>query len=145
MAYCTLADLIMAIPERNLIQVTDDEGTGLVNEARVTQAIADADDLIDSYLRGKHTVPLDITPFPTAIRRISVDISIYMLYRRRLEFDTTDPMTAMYKEAIRFLEGVRDGKNVIGDPDSSANTGGVFKTNRATSDRIYDSEKWDTF
>jgi phage gp36-like protein len=145
MAYCTLADLKKAIPERNLIQVTDDEGAGTVNASRVTQAISDADDIIDTYLRGKHTVPLDVTPFPAIIRRISVDLTIYLVYRRRLEFEPTDAMAAMYKEAIRFLEGIRDGKNMIGDPDSVANNGGVFKTNKATTDRVFDSCKLDTF
>jgi phage gp36-like protein len=139
MAYCTLTDLKKAIPERNLIQITDDENLEQVNTGRVTQAIEDADNLIDSYLRGKHTVPLS-DPSPR-IRRLSVDFAVYYLYRRRMEFETTDALAATYKEGIRFLEGVRDGKNIIDDPDSSANTAGIFKTNKVTTDRVFNACK----
>lgn len=142
MAYSTLADLKKAIPEANLVQLTDDEDRGSVNESRVTQAIQDADDLIDTYLRGKHTVPL--ATVPPIIRRYSCVLAIYYLYARRLQ-DPTEAMGAMYKEAIRFLESVRDGKTQINDADSSANTGGAFLTNKATCDREYTSAKWGTY
>jgi phage gp36-like protein len=143
MAYSTLADLKKAIPERDLIQVTDDEDRGQVNEARVTQAIQDADDLIDSYLRGKHTVPL--ATVPPIVRRHSIGLSTYYLYSRRLGYEPTEAMTALYKEALRFLADVRDGKAYIDDPESIANTGGVFKVNKDACDREYTSTKWDTF
>lgn len=143
MAYSTLADLKKTIPERELVQVTDDEGRSSINEARVNQAIQDADDLIDTFLRSKHTVPLATVP-PT-IRRFSCQIAIYYLFLRRMGFEPTDAMTASYKEAIRFLEGTRDGKNIIDDADSPATTGSIIKTNKTACDREYDSAKWATY
>ncbi len=140
MAYSTLADLKKVTPERDLIQVTDDENRGSVNVARVEQAIQDADDLIDTYLRGKHAVPL--AEVPPVIRRFSCQIATYYLFSRRLGFEPTDAMTAMYKEATRFLEGVRSGKNVIDDDESQAATGGAFKTNKTSCDRVFNRTTW---
>ncbi len=143
MAYSTLADLKKAIPEANLIAITDDENLAVVNEGRVTQAIEDADALIDTYLRGKHTVPLSTVPVP--IRRASVDLATYYLYSRRMEFEPTESMQNKYKEHVRFLEAVRDGKNLLNDIESAANTGGIYKTNKTSSSQVFDTDLLDTY
>lgn len=50
MAYCTLADLVSRYSERDLIQRTDRDGLGVVDEALVDAAIARADADIDGAL-----------------------------------------------------------------------------------------------
>jgi len=145
MAYATLDDLKKALPEASLIAITDDEDLGQVNVARAEAAIQDADDVINSFLRGRHTVPLALTPFPPIIRRISVDLAIYFLYRRRIGMEPTDAMTASYKEATRFLEGIRDGKNLLDDPAPIISTGGIFKTNKTTDSRVFSSDVLDKY
>ena len=40
--YCALSDIIDQVPEQKVIELTDDENTGEVNQARVDKAIATA-------------------------------------------------------------------------------------------------------
>lgn len=60
MPYVTLAQLIERYGEPALIAVTDraEFATGVVNEASIDRAIADADALIDGYLVRKYALPL---------------------------------------------------------------------------------------
>jgi phage gp36-like protein len=48
MPYSLKADIQKEISDDELIGLTDDEGTGIINDARVTAAIARADAMIDS-------------------------------------------------------------------------------------------------
>ena len=60
MPYVTLAQLIERYGEPALIAVTDraEFATGVVNQASIDRAIADADALIDGYLVRKYALPL---------------------------------------------------------------------------------------
>lgn len=60
MPYVTLAQLIERYGEPALVAVTDvaEFATGVVNEAKVARAIADADAVIDGYLVRKYALPL---------------------------------------------------------------------------------------
>lgn len=117
MAYCALADILDQVDEQQLIQLTDDEDAGVVSEARVAKAIADADGEIDGYLGTKYTLPL--APVPAIIRKCSVDIAIYNLFSRR--GGSTETRSERYKAAARFLEQVAKGSISLGvaDPDGT--------------------------
>lgn len=117
MAYSTQADVLLQIDEIRLVQLTDDEGSGAINPDRVTRAIADADEEIDGYLGSRHTVP--ISPVPGILRKFSVDIAIYNLYRR--VDNMTDQRAEAYRNAIRFLEQVANGKISLGASDPGGN------------------------
>lgn len=108
MAYSTLADIKAALPKQTIKQLTDDDGLGFIDEARVTAAIADADGEIDGYLEGgRYTVPL--SPVPEIINRCSIDIATYHLYKRRME-EMPETRRMAYKDATRILERISDGK-----------------------------------
>lgn len=83
MGYCTKTDILMQIPETVIARLTDDSGgtPPIVDDDKVSRAIADADAQIDSYCESSYTVPFD--SIPDLIRKISVDISIYNLYSRK--------------------------------------------------------------
>ncbi len=117
MAYCTLDDVKEQIDEVRLIQLTDDEGFGTVNEGRVARAIADADEEINGYAGSRRTVPLD--PVPAVIRKYSVDIAVYNLYGRRDR--VPDSRAERYRNAVRFLEQVAMGKISLGENDPEGN------------------------
>jgi phage gp36-like protein len=123
MAYCTLEDLKKALPEAALEELTDDEGAGSIQDARVTEAIAQADALIDTYLGGRYAVPL--SSVPAVVRQCSVDIALYYLYKRTVEgFAEAGDSTrrTAYKDAVRTLEDIRSGK--MGLPIASADDSG---------------------
>lgn len=124
MSYCTLTNILNLISEATLIALTDDAGAGEVDDAKVAAAIADADATIDSYCQGRYTIPL--SPVPSKIVQISVDIAVYNLYSRS-DLDMPEVRKERNKEAVRFLEKVAAGGIRLGvsspaptDTDNSA-------------------------
>jgi len=144
MAYCaqdeTHNDILDQLDESVLIQLTDPDGAE-IDENVVTRAIEDADATIDAYCQGRYTIPL--SPVPDKIRQISVDITIYNLFSRR--GDTAhETRKDRHKEAIRFLEAVRDGKIRLGAATPApANTPDTV--NISGNKRIFDRDKMNGF
>ena len=97
MSYCTLTNILNLISEATLIALTDDAGAGEVDDAKVAAAIADADATIDSYCQGRYTIPL--SPVPSKIVQISVDIAVYNLYSRS-DLDMPEVRKERNKEAV---------------------------------------------
>lgn len=143
MAYSTLTDIKNLIPEETIIQLTDDENLGEVNQTRVDEAIAQADAEIDSYCASKYSVPF--TTVPAIVKKCSVDIAIYNLYSRKVE-EIPETRASRYKNAIRQLEGISKGLISIGvDPAPAASSEGVAETNKTNDDRVFTREKMEGF
>ena len=133
MPYCTIDDIKDQIDEAILIQLTDDEGTGSVNETRVSAAIAKADGEIDSYLSGRYTVPL--SPVPEIVEKFSVDISIWNLYARRSIVE--EMREKRYNAAVKLLISINKGDATLGvDPEPSGGEQQI-KTSREKTDRTF--------
>jgi len=81
--YCTIDDIKEQLPERELIQLTDDARTGEVDPSVANRAIEDAVAVIDGYVAKKALVPLN--PAPAIIRKICVDFAICNLHARRMD------------------------------------------------------------
>lgn len=134
MAYSTQADVINQLPEEHVGHLTNDTDGNSINSTVLSSAIEFADSLIDSYLRGKHSVPF--TTAPPLIKHISVDLAVWRLYSRRnipwLDEDTS--YNYIRKEAIKQLEEIRKGVILIDTPDDTPNTGKLYfvsKKNKA--------------
>ena len=110
MPYSTVDDIRKIIPEDDLIQLTDDEGVGVVNEAVLSEAIDQADREIDAYVGARYHVPLD--PVPELIRNLSAQMAVFHLYGRRNL--TSEVWESRYKNAIRLLDLIRRGEVTIG-------------------------------
>jgi phage gp36-like protein len=110
MPYCTL-DSIEA-PEKDLIELTDDAGIGVIDQAVVDKAIAHADELIDGYLRGRYPLPLN--PVPGLIAALSADISLYRLYGRRPRLSIPESLSDKYKNALKLLDNIQKGQITLG-------------------------------
>lgn len=139
MPYCTLDDIKKLIPEEALIQLTDDEGLGSVNQARIEEAVVQADAEIDSYCGSRYSVPFDTVP--EVVKKLSVDIAVYNLYSRRVE-EAPAVRAERYRNAIRQLEGISKGVISLGiDPGPSASADGRAETNKPTGDQVFTREK----
>lgn len=113
MAYCTLANILGIVPNNDLVQLTDDSVPAqIVVTANVDQAIADAGELIDGYLRGRYTLPL--SPVPGLITTLTGDIAVYRLYARRVKITPPEGVTERYKNALKLLEQIQSGKIALG-------------------------------
>jgi len=116
MSYCDLDDIGAAIPEQDLIELTDDSGLQVVNETAVNRAIEAADELIDTSIRGRYSLPLAVVP--PLIKTLAVDIAVWRIYGRRRTLNMPEAVTLGYKEAVRLLTQIANGAMVLDLPTS---------------------------
>lgn len=89
----------------------------------IVSAIADAGALIDGYLQRRgYRLPLSshfgiVTGWARAITR-------YLLHKDRLSAEATDPIVRDYRDALKFLQMVAEGKFSLGQDDPVAPAGG---------------------
>lgn len=136
MGYATESDITKQLPEGDLVQLTDDAGAGVVDQAVLAAALEDADTEIDGYLGSRYPLPL-ANP-PAILNKQAVDIVIYNLYGRR--GGPPEHIAARYKNAIAFLSKVAEGKISLGagDPDG---TGTSAAPQVVSATRIFSREK----
>ncbi len=134
MAYCALADLEKQIKEAELIQLTDDDGTDILNEDITDQAIADADAEIDSYCATVYD-DLPFSTVPVMIRKCSVDIAIYNLFSRRR--GAPEDRLQRYRDAIKFLTNVSNGTVSLGSDAPAEDDDAGPEATTVKSDRIF--------
>lgn len=137
MPYCTLTDITSTVTEDDVLQLTDDEGNGVVNTARVDEAITKSDGLILAFTGG--IVP---DPVPEIIRQISVELSIYHLYKRRFASNMPESIDKGYARSIDLLKQIQSGKISIGLKEADhAVASGQYATNKTSDDRLFGKTK----
>lgn len=140
--YCTSQDIEKQITHETLVQLTNDTPPqDTVDDSVTYEAILYSSTLIDGYLRGKYTLPLD-TQFPL-LRIIAIDLSIYRLYSRRLQADMPDSILEQYKEAIKTLEKIQKGTIALAiETDNGSNVAETkdYIANKTRFDRTFSHE-----
>jgi phage gp36-like protein len=126
MPYATQSDMISEFGEREVIALTDRDNTGLLDAALLDDRLEKASGEIDSYLVGRYSIPLSaVSPLITTY---CCDIARYRLSGAQVA--EVEAVRNRYKDAIRFLEAVRDGKIDLGAAVAAA-------TDSATQDLAY--------
>ncbi|GAB6173283.1 MAG: DUF1320 domain-containing protein [Desulfitobacteriaceae bacterium] len=136
--YCSLDDLLGQIPKEKLIElsnddtyVTTDTGEPTYNMTNIDSAINNASSEIDGYASTRYTVPF--VNIPPVIKKLAVDIAVYNLFSRKWTSDEEDNIVRRYKNAIRLLERIAEGKVVLGAGESTI----LYKApNKAFGDRF---------
>lgn len=140
MPYATAAQMEAQFGSRELIALTDRDNVGVVDAAVLARALADADAEIDSYLAGRYPLPL-VGTFPVLVRH-ACNMARY--YLSAAEVAEVDAVRSRYKDAIRYLESVRDGKtrlaaDAVGAPAPEAARISVVGSERTfTADTLAD-------
>jgi len=110
--YATQADLEPErIPTAELIQLTDDTGSGLVDAGIVTAKLTEASAMVDSYARQRYTVPLQTSE---QVKSLTLDIATYKLFERRRRIP--ESVGTAYSNAIAFLRDVAAGRAALDQP-----------------------------
>lgn len=132
MPYATLADLVESFGEPEIIRLTagDGELDGPVVAPKVDRALADATDLIDSYLRRRYATPL-IDPVPPAIRRACCVLARFDLAHGD-QREPTEQMRLARKETLDWLKLLADGSVEL---DGAVPLGGTSGAGAMVSDR----------
>jgi len=104
MSYCSSDDLVTRFGSTEIIQLSDRDNSGEINEAVVEQAITDASAEIDGYLSSQYDLPLDETP--ALLNLYACDIARYRLF----EDGAYDTVIERYNIALRYLRDIASGK-----------------------------------
>lgn len=110
MAYAVTADMVARFGELEVIQLTDRNQDGLIDEDVAAVALADAAAEIDAYL-GRFKRPF--TDVPPILKRLCCDIARYRLtaangvliteeIRNRYKIDVLDLLRAMAKGEVQL-------------------------------------------
>lgn len=112
--YINADDLAKAMSQAELIQLTNDEPRATEPNAEVVQAaIQYACDLVDGYLRGRYSLPLQSVP--TVLPPLCINIARHFLHSRRINrADFPKVLETSYQATLKTLELIRDGKIHIG-------------------------------
>ena len=142
-SYCSSSDIESYISTPTLIQLTNDEGGDVINNIVTQEAIIYASTLIDGYLRGRYTLPLD-TQFPL-LKILCIDISVYRLYSRRMRDEMPEVIENAYKNAISTLRDIQKGIITLQAENDLLETSGFnpqeYKTNKDLIDRLFNRHK----
>ncbi|HDR1831399.1 TPA: DUF1320 domain-containing protein [Pasteurella multocida] len=119
--YATINDFISRVGEFQVMELTDRENIGEVNQAVLTIALLDSSSQIDGYLVGRYKLPLKT--IPQNLTRICCDLTRYRLASMS-DVSITEEIIERYKLSLRELEGIASGKVSLGiAEDEQASTG----------------------
>ena len=143
MFYCTIEDIETQTSTPTLIQLSSDNGQEEVNRVVVEEAIIYSSTLIDGYLRGRYSLPLD-AHFPL-LRILAIDLSIYRLYSRRMRNEMPEVIQKNYDNAISRLRDIQKGVITLQAEndllESSNFNAEEYKTNKNILDRLFGKRK----
>lgn len=141
MSYCTIEDIKNIIPERELINLTNDNPSlsSVIDQNRYEAVSIVADSLVDGYLRARYKLPLKTIPL--FVKQIAQDICAYRLYSRRPN-DIPENIVKNYENAIKSLTEIKKGNLLLEDMTENPEMNlspkkSGFRINKRTSSRIF--------
>ena len=147
MTYCNLDNIKQVISEAELIQLTDDNNTGVINENIVNSAISYAETTINGYISSRYSLPLSETP--ELIKTFAIDLSIYRLHSRRFMLDMPESLEVRYKNIIRELEKIQKGTISLNikEPDNTeiVADNSEYYCNKTYEDKLFPRSELDKF
>ena len=139
MAYCTLTDIQKKLPLAQIIELTDDDGSGEVDATNLNEAISRAEQEIDLFLGKVYDLPLD--PVPTLVVSLASELVVYYLYTRTHE-NIPPARIWQYRNALSILQKIGQGELQIGVTPPEASYEGVSVSNRT---QVFDEDTLDKF
>lgn len=102
--YASLTDFVERVGLERTIELTDEDGTGRIDRARLAAVLADAGATIDSYLARRVAVP--VSPVPPALRAAAIALAQAALHRSALP----EGVKRAADDAARLLRDIADGR-----------------------------------
>ena len=133
MAYSTPAMVRLAlIPTTDGSQPDTPSDTAAdLSDEQLTDAIAEADSIIDGYIGAYYAVPVADNAdgsVPHPLDYWSRNLAVYnatLVYRGSMDFAETDPITRRYADTIAQLQAVAAGRVRLQLPENSSGNSGV--------------------
>lgn len=141
MSYSTDTDLYDRIDPELVVHLTDDTGTGEVNQTKLDALRADCHELINTHLRGRYTVPLN--PAPEILTIIEADLLVYKVYSRRGDYEIPESVVKADQKAMAMLKDINRGTIKLEDQPDVGEASIV--TNKKKTDRIFSDDNLKSF
>ncbi len=112
MSYAQVTDMEARFPNRDLVQLTNEDPTATtVNTAFLQTALADSSAEMDTYLEARFALPL--ADPPASLTRLCCDIAMYRIQALRPLHDLAEARRR-YDDAITALRRVAAGELTLG-------------------------------
>lgn len=125
------------------IDLTSDEDAIVI---RFNQIVTEVADEIDNSFRGRYKLPL--TKLSSTIQSISDDRVIYNVKKRRMRDNMPESEQKIYNDSTKQLQQIQRGELILDLEPLSAETQGIageIRTNKTTSDRIFNRDMWNKY
>ncbi|MFQ3664675.1 MAG: DUF1320 domain-containing protein [Sphingomonadaceae bacterium] len=107
--YLTIEQFVARVGIEEAVRLTDDKGIGILDAARLDEALLDAQGMVEGYLAARYAVPLAL-PAPALVRSIVFDLALARLYR-----EAVPPAVADNRDrALALLRDLADGTAALG-------------------------------
>ena len=116
-AYCTIDDLIAEFGAAEITELSDRDGTGSQDDARLDRAINRASIEIDGYCSTRYVIPL--TAVDPEVVGIACDLARYYLF----DDEVPDLVRERYQHAISVLRDIQAGRRSLAADLVSAGAG----------------------
>lgn len=118
MPYATSQDVIDSLGTREAAAISERSGSGVPNVAVLTAALARAEDEVNAYVGRRYALPLltaagAAAATPLILKRLVIDITRYR--QTGTEVMETEAIRNRFKDAIKVLEQIADGKVSLGN------------------------------
>jgi phage gp36-like protein len=140
MPYATQADLLNQLTQAELVQLTDDAGTGSVDSAKVDAALAAASATIDAYAGARYALPLQPSE---KVKQVCIDLAVYELEKRRRRI--REATLAARDAALAFLRDLALGRAVLDQPAGVPPQTTEADVQRTDQERVFSDEKLEGF
>lgn len=107
--YCTYEDIEADIGFNDLLQITDDNKVGVVDELLVQTKIQNVENYINSYIQEHYDLPITSAAGLSVLRKIAVALVVCDLYQRRLGLEYPESLILRRQEAINDLMKIQKG------------------------------------
>jgi len=140
--YTNLNELLKEFTPEELANLTGDPSGSVIDQARVDYAIANASNLIDSFLRNRFEVPFN--PVPILINFIARELTVANLYEYYNHNGVAPPSVSRRKSyALYLLRQIQNGDLQLELADNARRP--VLIVNKDKDSRIFGNDVLDTF
>ncbi len=131
MTYATAQDFIAHFGEREARALSDREHTGTIQNAVLERLLALAGEEADGYVGRRYALPLvtlggQSAAAPQPLRLAVLNIARY--HGVGTEIGNYEEITTRYKATVQWLQGVADGRILLGTGLAPAAAGGAAPT-----------------
>lgn len=125
--YADIDDLKERFSEAEIVQLTDRDRDGNVDDDVANQALLDADAEINAAVGVRYGLPLPSVP--DLINRLACDIARYRLYDDK----PTDEVRRRYEDAVAELDKIAKGTRDLQFPGATEESSSKFRTGQVKS------------